>query len=145
MSKAEDTRQDLMDAIDRIMEGKPLRVPLSRKLSVKAVEDEASLGDGTAYYYRDVVDRVKILKAKRPEALSTAGVSNQSKDRVQLGRERKLKSKYRNQIRVLSERLSSMAAIHNSLALRNRELARLLDECRKEIRILKSSGKPTTR
>ncbi|MDN3612616.1 hypothetical protein QWZ16_23760 [Vibrio ostreicida] len=39
--------------------GKTERIDPTRKISVKAVEEEAGLGDGSAYYYKDIVSTIK--------------------------------------------------------------------------------------
>ncbi|WP_430457917.1 hypothetical protein [Rheinheimera sp.] len=59
MGKGENTIIALEAALDRIAQGKPRRIPNSRKLSVRAVEEEANLGNGSGYYYPDFVDKVK--------------------------------------------------------------------------------------
>ncbi|MCV5977011.1 hypothetical protein OFO29_32230, partial [Escherichia coli] len=64
MSKSENTLLVLEAALERIKQGKPKRIPAHRKLSVRAVEEEANLGNGSGYYYPDFVEKVKQTKAE---------------------------------------------------------------------------------
>lgn len=64
MSKSENTRLVLEAALERIKQGKPKRIPTHRKLSVRAVEEEANLGNGSGYYYPEFVEKVKQTKAE---------------------------------------------------------------------------------
>ena len=43
MNKSENTLMILEAALERIIQGMPKRIPASRKLSVRAVEEEANL------------------------------------------------------------------------------------------------------
>ncbi|MEZ9955427.1 hypothetical protein AB4395_23510, partial [Vibrio splendidus] len=64
MGKGENTLLALEAALDRIAQGKPKRIPTHRKLSVRAVEEEANLGNGSGYYYPEFVEKVKQTKAE---------------------------------------------------------------------------------
>ena len=64
MSKSENTRVELLSAIDRILSGDTVRIDAKRGLSAIAVEEEANLGNGSAYYYSDVIEKIKLLKSK---------------------------------------------------------------------------------
>jgi hypothetical protein len=68
MSKSENTLLMLEAALDRISQGKPKRIPATRKLSVRAVEEEAGLGNGSGYYYPEFVQKIKQVKADIAEA-----------------------------------------------------------------------------
>lgn len=63
MGKSENTLVALEAALDRIANGKPKHIPKSRKLSVRAVEEEAKLGNSSGYYYPEFVEKVKQTKA----------------------------------------------------------------------------------
>lgn len=141
MTKSQDTRQELLEAIQRIIAGATVRIPSNRKLSVKAVEDEANLGDGTAYYYQDVVEKIKQLKYQPDVGNSDRQLLEVSQQKRKVSKERKLKEKYKSQIKLLQQRLSDMAAIHNSLALHNQELSQLIREYEYEIQQLKAVAK----
>jgi replication-associated recombination protein RarA len=64
MNKSENTLLALEAALERIKQGKPKRIPAHRKLSVRAVEEEANLGNGSGYYYPDFVEKVKRTKIR---------------------------------------------------------------------------------
>ena len=49
MSKKEDTLYALEAALERILQQQTKRIPCTRKLSVRAVEEEANLGNGSGY------------------------------------------------------------------------------------------------
>ncbi|MBB1440970.1 hypothetical protein H5202_20385, partial [Shewanella sp. SG41-4] len=57
MLKSENTLLALEAALGRIIQGKPKRIPTHRKLSVRSVEEEANLGNGSGYYYPDFVEK----------------------------------------------------------------------------------------
>ena len=119
MSKSEFTKVKLQKAIERILEQKTERIPSSKKLSVKAVEEEAGLGDGSAYYYKDIVEQIKSLaKSNSPQKKSQNLYEEKITSlRERLNNETRLKVKYREQIDELKEQLSKMASQHNQLAL----------------------------
>lgn len=60
MSKSQITKVELEQALGRILSGKTHRVDPARKISVKAVEEEAGLSDGSAYYYKDIVQNQRV-------------------------------------------------------------------------------------
>ena len=65
MIKSEVTRARLEEALDRILNKATTIVPYSQKLSVKAVEEEAGLGSGSIYYYKDIVEKIQAYKNER--------------------------------------------------------------------------------
>ena len=119
MSKSELTKVKLENAITRILEQKTKRIPSSQKLSVKGVEEEAGLGDGSAYYYKDIVEKIKILAVQNSPQAKSQNIYEEkiSSLRERLNNETRLKTKYRTQIEELKEQLSKMASQHNQLAL----------------------------
>lgn len=122
MSKSEHTKIQLMKALERILANKTERISPERKLSIKAVEEEAGLGNGSAYYYKDVITKIreKLVTANSkiqfsPNEHETALVS---KLRKSLNTEKRLKEKYRTEVTVLRKKLSLMAAQQNSMTLK---------------------------
>ena len=118
MNKSNLTELELENAINRIQKGETIRIPPTRKLSVRAVEDEANLGDGSAYYYKDIIEKIRHLANKSKTA--TTAINNGSSSailREKLKKEINIKEKYRAEVKVLKERLSLMASIHNELTL----------------------------
>lgn len=59
MDKKENTSRLLHAALKRLLNGKPQRIPPGRKLSVRAVEEESGLGNGSAYYYPDLIEEIR--------------------------------------------------------------------------------------
>ncbi|MFD0706775.1 hypothetical protein [Photorhabdus akhurstii] len=102
---------------------------IHRKLSVRAVEEEAGLGNGSCYYYPDFKLRIQseVKKLKHP-APNTVVQSDVEILREKRNQERKVKIQYREKVAVLNQRLTSMAAEHHQLshALRN-ALSRIED------------------
>lgn len=117
MKKSENTLLKLEAALQRIIERKTKRIPDHRKLSVRAVEEEAGLGNGSCYYYPDfklrVQSEVQKLKCLTPD---TAVQSDVELLREKRNQERKIKIQYREKVAVLTQRLTSMAAEHHQLS-----------------------------
>ncbi|WP_375147361.1 hypothetical protein [Vibrio parahaemolyticus] len=119
MSKSQITKVELEQALGRILSGKTYRVDPARKISVKAVEEEAGLGDGSAYYYKDIVQKIKdsaIQNSPKVKA-QNAYEDKISSLRVRLNKEISLKEKYRGQLEELKGQIANMASQHNQLAL----------------------------
>lgn len=119
MSKSQITRVELENALKRILSGKTERIDPNRKVSVKAVEEEAGLGDGSAYYYKDIVATIKETALQnspqaRKQSIYEEKISNL---RERLANEKRLKEKYYKQAEDYKEKLSEMASQHNQLAL----------------------------
>ena len=121
MSKSENTRLELLNAINRILSGKTIRIDAKRGLSAIAVEEEANLGNGSAYYYKDIIEKIKQLKSKAITQKQVQQNSDVTKLRERLANEKRLKEKYRNEVANLKEQMSLMAATHNALALSNHQ------------------------
>ena len=117
MKKSENTLLKLEAALQRIIARKTKRIPDHRKLSVRAVEEEAGLGNGSCYYYPDfklrVQSEVQKLKCLTPD---TAVQSDVEILREKRNQERKIKIQYREKVAVLTQRLTSMAAEHHQLS-----------------------------
>ncbi|MBF4374965.1 hypothetical protein [Vibrio anguillarum] len=119
MSKSQTTKVELEQALERILSGKTHRVDPARKMSVKAVEEEAGLGDGSAYYYKDIVQKIKDSAIQNsPKAKAQNAYEDKiSSLRVRLNKEISLKEKYRGQVEELKGQIANMASQHNQLAL----------------------------
>lgn len=119
MTKSEVTRARLEEALDRILNKATTIVPHSQKLSVKAVEEEAGLGSGSIYYYKDIVEKIRTFKNQSYSVSMTPehSLDALSKLKLRLKKEIKLKRKYKSDLAELHNRLSNMASQHNSFAL----------------------------
>ncbi|EGQ9883130.1 hypothetical protein QNE95_002938 [Vibrio vulnificus] len=119
MSKSQITRVELENALKRILGGKTMRIDPNRKISVKAVEEEAGLGDGSAYYYKDIVATIKETALQNsPKSIKQSIYEEKiSSLRERLANEKRLKERYYKQAEDYKEKLSEMASQHNQLAL----------------------------
>ncbi|HAS3154633.1 hypothetical protein [Vibrio cholerae] len=140
MKKSENTLLKLEAALQRIIERKTKRIPDHRKLSVRAVEEEAGLGNGSCYYYPDFKLRVQSeaqkLKCLTPD---TAVQSDVEILREKRNQERKVKIQYREKVAVLNQRLTSMAAEHHQLSHALRSALSHIEDLELQIVELKQS------
>lgn len=113
MSKSIITANELLAALARILDKKTIRIPSTRKLSVRAVEDEAGLGDGSAYYYQDVL--LKIKEAIKRDKVKRLSIGEDTTLKEKLKSEINTKNKYRTKIGLLNKRIRLMAKEHNEL------------------------------
>lgn len=115
MNKKKYTLQALLAALERITQGSPKRVSKNRKLSVRAVEEEANLGNGSCYYYPEIIDAVKEAKkviAVNNESFFINDTAN-SKDRIRS--ETRIKEKYKKENSELKTLVAQMASEHHQL------------------------------
>lgn len=113
----DDTVTRLELALERILNGTTLRIANTRKLSIRALEEEANLGNGSCYYYSEIIDKVKSIKAKKNRLQPSTKNSNQLKKAVQSRKKQTaIKEKYRAQLDALKVEQAQMAAIHHQLS-----------------------------
>jgi len=117
MSHISNTLEMLEAAFDRILIGKPERISIQDRLSVRSVEREAGMGNGSAYYYQDLVEKVKIAKSQ--QMANCKGQHSKSDkqrliDKVKLAEQRKVN--YRNKVMGMREQITLMAAQHHQFA-----------------------------
>ncbi|WP_444996701.1 hypothetical protein [Aliikangiella sp. IMCC44359] len=143
MSKYDSTKQTLETALERLKSGNTIRVPASRKLSVRAVEDEAGLGDGSAYYYPDIISLIKkqIQKSKKRSNPNLKKMDEISKLREALSKEKRLKDKYRLKIKELKVELAQLAAIENKMAINEQINKSRIESLENELEFLKQNAK----
>lgn len=115
MSKRENTLIALEAALERIAQGKPKRIPTTRKLSVRAVEEEANLGNGSGYYYPDFVQKVKQVKANIAEAKGEYVQPEIQSVRTKLSEQKRIKNNYREKYEAAKEQLANFAAAQHHL------------------------------
>lgn len=119
MNKSQITRAELEDALKRILSDETERIDPNRRLSVKVVEEEAGLGDGSAYYYKDIVTTIKEAVIQNSPKVRKQSIYEEEisglKDR--LANEKRLKEKYYKQVEEYKNKLGEMASQHNQLAL----------------------------
>jgi hypothetical protein len=119
MSKSQLTRTELVAALQRILSGKAQRISPDRKLTVKAVEEEAGLGNGSAYYYPDIVQDIKQAANKKSHSMLAANkdVEKLSDLKLKLQHEIRLKEQYRTELINIKARLALMASQHNQQSI----------------------------
>lgn len=115
MSKSENTLLMLEAALDRISQGKPKRIPATRKLSVRAVEEEAGLGNGSGYYYPEFVQKIKQVKADIAEAKGEYVQPEIQSVRLKLNEQKRIKQNYKEKYEAVREQLSNFAAAQHHL------------------------------
>jgi predicted NodU family carbamoyl transferase len=140
MNKSQLTNQELEQALNRIINNQTIRVSPNRKLSVKAVEDEAGLGDGTAYYYKEVVQKIKSSIADKSSHTLDVSTLENEKLRERLKKESKLKEKYREEITNLKSKLSLLAAQNNEFAISIQQYEQRVLELESNVSFIKSDA-----
>ncbi|HHX8322454.1 TPA: hypothetical protein ACVOYR_001138 [Vibrio alginolyticus] len=115
MSKSENTRLALQAALERIQKGEPKRIPTHRKLSVRAVEEEANLGNGSGYYYPDFVEKVKQTKAEIATGKGEIVQPEVQTVRTKLKEQTRIKDNYKAKYEAEREKLALFAAAQHHL------------------------------
>jgi len=115
MNKSENTLMILEAALERIIQGQPKRIPKSRKLSVRAVEEEANLGNGSGYYYPDFVAKVKATKAKISTDRGNLVVPEIQAVRAKLNEQKRIKTNYKQKYEAEKNKLALFAAAQHHL------------------------------
>lgn len=115
MSKKENTLIILEAALARILEGNPKRIPNTRKLSLRAVEEEANLGNGSGYYYPDFVLKVKNAKASIVKGSKENVRTEIDSVREKLKEQRRIKDGYKGKYLALRKTFSEVAAQQHHL------------------------------
>lgn len=115
MSKSENTLLVLEAALERIKQGKPKRIPTHRKLSVRAVEEEGNLGNGSGYYYPEFVEKVKQTKAEIATGKGEIVQPEIQKVRSKLKEQKRIKENFKAKYDAEREKLALFAAAQHHL------------------------------
>lgn len=115
MGKSENTLVALEAALDRIANGNPKHIPKSRKLSVRAVEEEAKLGNGSGYYYPEFVEKVKQTKVDIAERKGEYVQPEIQAVRGKLKEQKRIKSNFKDKYEAEREKLALFAAAQHHL------------------------------
>ena len=118
------TADALNMALERIVNGSPLHVSPTARLSVSSVEKEAGLGNGSAYHYPDVVEKIKAQIEARTgrKSKSKEARGDGSGLQLKLEEERRLKEKYKQEAEMWRSRAESLAAQLHELSAANEAL-----------------------
>ncbi|MEI8601577.1 hypothetical protein P4S55_11845 [Shewanella sp. PP-Sp27a-2] len=115
MNKSENTLLMLEAALDRISQGKPKRIPATRKLSVRAVEEEANLGNGSGYYYPEFVEKVKQVKTEIVAGKGEIIQPEIQNVRTKLNEQKRIKDNYKAKYEAEKEKIALFAAAQHHL------------------------------
>ncbi|EKA7362588.1 TPA: hypothetical protein ACVOYM_001772 [Vibrio diabolicus] len=115
MSKSENTLLQLEAALERIKQGKPKRIPTRRKLSVRAVEEEANLGNGSGYYYPDFVEKIKQTKTEIAAGKGEIVQPEIQTVRSKLKEQKRIKDNYKAKYEAEREKLALFATAQHHL------------------------------
>ncbi|MCY9826714.1 hypothetical protein [Vibrio chagasii] len=115
MGKSENTLVVLEAALDRIAHGKPKRIPTHRKLSVRAIEEEANLGNGSGYYYPEFVEKVKKTKAEIAEGKGEIVQPEIQAVRAKLNEQKRIKENFKAKYEAEREKLALFATSQHHL------------------------------
>ncbi|KAB0458878.1 hypothetical protein [Vibrio kanaloae] len=115
MGKSENTLIALEAALNRIAQGNPKRIPTHRKLSVRAVEEEANLGNGSGYYYPEFVEKVKQVKADIAKAKGEYVQPEIQSAQTKLNEQKRIKQNFKEKYESEKEKLALFAAAQHHL------------------------------
>ena len=115
MNKRQNTLLALEAALERIKKGKPKRIPTHRKLSVRAVEEEANLGNGSGYYYPDFVEKIKQTKAEIATSKGEIVRPEIQTVRTKLKEQKRIKDNYKAKYEAEREKLALFATAQHHL------------------------------
>ena len=117
LSKGEQTRKAIRLAIISITNGRPKVVAKERKISIKAVAEEAGVSNATIHNnYPDLAEQIRLL--------SNNHVRHQRHDTKQaLSKQRQTTSVLRAEIKALRAQLSEIASVNAALMFQNAEMS----------------------
>ncbi|ENZ2688586.1 hypothetical protein ACGGUV_001705 [Salmonella enterica] len=141
MSKRDSTLLVLEEALARILNKTPLRVPQTRKLSARSVEAEAGLSNGSAYYYPELIGKITTLKQGVVSSASIRHtVSGPEKWKEKAREAERLKKQFREentQLKALNAQIAAdqyrqMSALREALH-KITELEDVIEKLKKEL------------
>jgi hypothetical protein len=132
MSKSENTLIRLEAALERILVKGPKRISKDKKLSIRAVEEEANLGNGTCYYYEDFTsDLRKLISNHKSSGTEQREIKDISDGlRTKAANEKRIKEKYRDENIKLKNTIQKLAAEHHQFNDLIRQQAEQLNQSR---------------
>ncbi len=102
MNRSELTEIRLKEALQRLLDGKPINTPCDGRINLKRINDEAKLSSGGIYYYKDFITKARSIIDKdisnNKQYLNSSNAEEKiSKLRKQRDKEKQLKVIYREQ------------------------------------------------
>jgi chromosome segregation ATPase len=128
VKKSKNTLIALEAALERIVQGSPKHISSARKLSVRAVEEEANLGNGSGYYYPEIIEKVRRAKADVEKENGGNTLSEIKKARKELNNQKRIKNDYREKNTDLKNIVKQLSSNLHHL---NNELRTALTEIKK--------------
>ncbi|MCI4450922.1 MULTISPECIES: hypothetical protein [Enterobacteriaceae] len=138
MRKKLDTSEALRAALNRIINGQTTRISKTRKLSIRSVEEEANLGNGSSYYYPEVIEEIISHKKKLTKNSTANSLPNQQHNNEKFLQEKRIKDKYKKGYFLLKNSLAQMATEHHHLNDALRKALASIDELEKELSDLRN-------
>ncbi len=141
MNKKANTLLRLEAALDRILRGEPQRIAPSRKLSVRAVEVESGLGNGSAYYHTEIIEKIIKIKQINNSSITTRNLNHQQgKWKQKALKAEKLKNKFRDEnialklfnSQIAADQYRQMSVLRDALQ-RILELEKMIEELNIEL------------
>jgi len=149
MARSRDlTEARLREALQRLLDGRPVRTKISGSITPNKINNEAGLGNSYIYKFPDFLDYAKPIIEKHNEVknkamegkvvLSEIVLSEKEKFRIELQREKRLKERYRQERDDSRKAKNELESLNNTLMFRLYELQEELRH-HKEVPII--SGK----
>lgn len=116
LSKGEKTRRSIRLAITAITNGRPKVIAKDRKISIKAVAEEAGVSNATIHNnYPDLAEQIRLLANNDVR-------QQRDETRQALSEQRQKASELRAEIKELRAQLAEIASVNAALMLQNAEL-----------------------
>ncbi|RTP93723.1 hypothetical protein EKN38_25190 [Enterobacter sp. WCHEn045836] len=132
MSKRGQTQLALEAALERVKNGQTRRISASRKLSARAVEEEAGLGNGSCYYYPEIIERIRRAKFHVSAITHSASFPDVQNLRQRYQNEKRIKERYKQEKVDLKNLVARMATEHHHLNDALRKALLTIGELEKE-------------
>lgn len=137
------TQLKLLTALQRIVDGSTKFIEDKRKLSVRAVEDEAQVGKDTAYYYPEIIEKIKKLKNTTNSEKTTQEINHSEEYLVLKNKHLKEREKRKEANKIISQHAACLHqlqfALNNSI-IKNQMLKQELHELKEEVVLLRRNN-----
>jgi hypothetical protein len=115
--RGKETLIRLEQALERLIDGKPLKTKSDGRISLKRINDEAGLSSGGIYYYSSFVEKANgIIETAKRKVVDGKRVQHKQfehKLREQRDKEKQLKERYKGQ-RDQIKAFSDLVVAHNA-------------------------------